>query len=74
MWMLVAEEHFWDSVDGEMRHATASAAFVTSPSAGSEPGRGPDRDEGHSRGAKPWPITEGPSVYSGSFHDLDGHV
>ncbi|HYZ57197.1 MAG TPA: hypothetical protein VE733_27350 [Streptosporangiaceae bacterium] len=72
--MLVAEDRFRDSVDSEMRHATASTGFVTSLSAGSEQEVDQTVTKAIAAGGKPWPIVEECPVYSGSFQDLDGHV
>ena len=72
--MLVAEDRFRHAVDGEIRQATAGAAPVTGPSAGSAREVDETVAKAIAVGGKPWPIMEKGPVYSGSFQDLDGHV
>lgn len=73
--MLVAEDRFRDTVDGEIRWATAGAGLVTGLSAGSAREVDETVAKAIAVGGKPWPIMEEERpVYSGSFQDLDGHV
>jgi hypothetical protein len=72
--MLVAEDRFRYSADGEIRPATASAGFVTCLSAGSEREVDETVAKAIAVGGKPWPIMEERPVCSGSFQDLDGHI
>ena len=71
--MLVAEDRFRNSVDGDICQ-TANASFVTSLSAANEQEVDDMVAKAISAGGKPSPIMEERPVYSGSFQDLDGHI
>lgn len=70
--MLVAEDRFRDTVDGEIRWAIAGAGLVTGLSAGSAREVDETVAKAIAVGGKPWPIMEERPVCSGSFQDLDG--
>lgn len=72
--MLLAQELFQDSVNGDMSQPRSAGEVLTCLSADSQEQVDDIVAKAIAVGAKPWPILTRRPAYSGSFQDLDGHL
>lgn len=72
--LLVEQERYRDLINGDLSQDGRSGGLVTSLSVGSEQDVDDIVAKAVATGAKPWPILEERTGYSGSFQDLDGHL